>query len=80
MNTTTTKSKTKFIVLFGDFDCAAEEIEVRGGLFKSLKAAQKFVREEYLANHNVDDEDENPDLDFTDFLDDGHSFWRITEV
>jgi len=84
MKNTSSKSKTKaqFVVLRGDFDDSPEDVEV-AGIFPTLKAAQKLAREEYLANHlmdDEDDEDENPDLDFTDFLDDGHSFWRISEV
>ena len=74
-----TSSKTQFIVLTGEFDGSPEEVSV-AGVFKTLKAAQKFAREEYLANHYMDDEDETPARDFTDFLDDGHSFWRITEA
>jgi len=79
MKNTSSKSKAQFIVLTGEFEASPEEVGVMG-VFSTLKAAQKFVREEYLANHNVDDAHENPDLDFTDFLDDGHSFWRITTV
>ena len=81
MKTTSSKSKPKaqFIVLTGDLDGSPEEVGVVG-VFSTLKAAQKLVREEYLANHPMDDEDENPDLDFTDFVDDGHDFWKIVAV
>jgi hypothetical protein len=81
MKTTSSKSKPKaqFIVLTGDLDGSPEDVSV-AGIFPTRKAAQKFAREEYLANHPMDDEDENPDLDFTDFVDDGHTFWRIAEV
>lgn len=82
MKNTSSKSKTKsqFVVLTGDLDGSPEDVSV-AGIFPTLKAAQKFAREEYLANHPMDeDEDMNPDLDFTGFVDDGHTFWRIVTV
>lgn len=83
MKNTSSKSKTKaqFIVLFGDLEGSPEEVGVMG-VFSTLKAAQKFVREDYLETHPMDEEDEemNPDLDFTDFVDDGHTFWKIVTV
>jgi len=80
-NTSSSKSKAQFVVLVGSFDDSPEDVSV-AGIFPTLKAAQKFVREEYLANHPMDDEDEemNPDLDFTDFVDDGQTFWKIVTV
>jgi len=76
-----TSSKTQFIVLVGEFDGSPEEVSVEG-VFPTLEAAQKFAREEYLAIHYMDEGDEemNPDLGFTDFLDDGHAFWKIVAV
>ena len=79
MKTTSKKSSTQFVVLFGNFDASPEEVEV-SGIFSSLQSAQKFVREEYLAAVEEEEEDENPDLDFVDFCDDGHSFWKIEKV
>ncbi len=81
MKTTSSKPKPKaqFVVLRGDFDDSPEGVTV-ARIVPSLKAAQKLVRDEYLESHPMDDEDMNPDLSFTDFVDDGHTFWRIERV
>ena len=86
MKNTSSKSKTKaqFVVLRGDFDDSPEDVEV-AGIFPTLKAAQKFVKDEYLADSRdeyADDEEETADdcPEFKDFLEGGHMFWRISKV
>jgi len=86
MKNTSSKSKTKaqFIVLFGDLEGSPEEVGVMG-VFSTLKAAQKFVTDEYLADNRDEyaDDDEETDVEcpkFKDFLEGGHMFWRIATV
>jgi hypothetical protein len=86
MKNTSSKSKTKaqFVVLRGDFDDSPEDVEV-AGIFPTLKAAQKFVTDEYLADNRDEyaDDDEETDVEcpkFKDFLEGGHMFWRIATV
>lgn len=75
------KINHQFIVLFGDMEGPAEEVDVLG-VFKTFDDARSFIVDEYKSVNPIDDEDEemNPDLDFDDFCTDGHSFWKIVEV
>lgn len=69
----------KFVVTGGKLEDHPEDVVVVG-VFDTFESARQFIVDEYCALHDVEDPEDNPDLDFTSYCDDGHEFWKIQEV